>query len=177
MPLHEKLNVNGSVRASFYFYTTKEDIDTLVDSLTSLTAKNNTDPLSISTAPLTEEQEMYKENILDHYKHPRNKKALEEYTFTHQEHNPLCGDEVKCYVLLNHTIIKDISFTGQGCAISQAAASLLTEELHQKPIELLKKMGPWDVYNLLGIPISHTRSKCALLALKTIQRGLDHARN
>lgn len=177
MPLHEKLNVNGSVRASFYFYTTTEDIDTFIDSLSAITAKNNTDPLGISADSLTEEQEMYKENILDHYKSPRNKKVLEEYTFTHQEHNPLCGDEIKCYVLLNHTAIKDISFTGQGCAISQAAASLLTEELHGKPIELIKKMGPWDVYNLLGIPISHTRSKCALLALKTIQRGLDHARN
>lgn len=177
MPLHERLNVNGSTRASFYFYTLKEDIDVLADALAALSVQSNTDPLGISADHLTEEQEMYKENILDHYKYPRNKKELSEYTFSHQEHNPLCGDEIKCYVLLNHTAIKDISFTGQGCAISQAAASLLTEELQGKPIEIIKMMGPWDVYNLLGIPISHTRSKCALLALKTIQRGLDHARN
>jgi len=177
MPLHEKLKINGSTRASFYFYTTKEDVDVWIEALAALTAKSNTDPLGISTAHLTEEQEMYKENIMDHYKYPRNKKVLKEYTFTHQEQNPLCGDEIKCYVLLNHTAIKDISFTGQGCAISQAAASLLTEELQGKAIETIKKMGPWDVYNLLGIPISHTRSKCALLALKTIQRGLDHAGN
>lgn len=176
MPLHEKLQVNGSVRASFYFYNTKDDLDALAESITALTAKNNVDPLGISANLLTEEQEMYKENILDHYKYPRNKKVLEEYTFTHQEHNPLCGDEIRCYVLLNHTAIKDISFTGQGCAISQAAASLLTEQLQGKPIELIKKMGPWDVYNLLGIPISHTRSKCALLALKTIQKGAEHVR-
>ncbi len=178
MPLHEKLKVSGSTRASLYFYNTREEIDQLLNALTEITSTEKAvDPLELSNTTLTEEQELYKENILDHYKYPRNKKVLDEFTFTHQEHNPLCGDEIKCYVLLNHTAIKDISFTGQGCAISQAAASLLTEELQGKPIEVIKKMGPWDVYNLLGIPISHTRSKCALLALKTIQRGLDHARN
>jgi len=178
MPLHEKLKISGSTRASLYFYNTKKEIDQLLDALSEITStKKAIDPLEISDAALTEEQELYKENILDHYKHPRNKKTLVEYTFTHHEHNPLCGDEINCYVLLNHTTIKDISFTGQGCAISQAAASILTEELQGKPTETIRKMGPWDVYNLLGIPISPTRSKCALLALKTIQRGLDHARN
>jgi len=177
MPLHEKLKIPGSTRASFYFYNTIEEVDLFLQALAAIASGKTADPLNISEAVLTEEQELYKENILDHYKHPRNKKILAEYTFTHHEHNPLCGDEIKCYVLLNHTAIKDISFTGQGCAISQAAASLLTEELQGKPTETIKKMGPWDVYNLLGIPISHTRSKCALLALTAIQRGLDHARN
>ncbi len=178
MPLHEKLNVSGSTRASLYFYNTKEDLDQLLNALAEITSTEKAvDPLELSNAALTEEQELYKENILDHYKYPRNKKVLAEYTFTHHEHNPLCGDEINCYVLLNHITIKEISFTGQGCAISQAAASLLTEELQGKPTETIRKMGPWDMYNLLGIPISHTRSKCALLALKTIQRGLDHARN
>ncbi len=177
MPLHEKLKANGSVRTSLYFYNTREDVNMLIDSIAAITAKNNTDPLGITAASLTEEQEMYRENILDHYKNPRNKKALESYSFTHQEHNPLCGDEIRCYVLLNHTTIKDFSFTGQGCAISQASASLLSEEVKGKPIDHVQRLGPWDVYPLLGIPISHTRSKCALLALKTIQNGLNHARN
>ena len=177
MPLHQVLEVNGSVRASLYFYNTKEDVDTFIDSISALTSNNNADHLDVNTNSLTEEQELYKENILDHYKNPRNKKVLRNYSFTHQEHNPLCGDEIRCYVLLNHTTIKDFSFTGQGCAISQAAASLLGEEIKGKPINQIQTLGPWDVYNLLGIPISHTRSKCALLALKTIQRGLDHARN
>ncbi len=175
MPLHEKLGLGGSVRASLYFYNTREDIDLLVEALASITTKNdqnNLDPLGLNINDLTEEQELYKENILDHYQHPRNKKALEHYTFTQHEHNPLCGDELRCYVLLNHTLVKDISFTGQGCAISQAAASLLSEEIKGQPIAKIQTLGPWDVYNLLGIPISPARSKCALLALRTIQTGL-----
>ena len=177
MPLHTNLNLNSSVRASLYFYNTTEDIDALVDALAAITANNKIDSLGVSLAPLTEEQELCQENILDHYRHPRNHQILEQYSFTHQERNPLCGDELQCYVLLNHTTIKDISFTGQGCAISQASASLLSEEIQGKPLEQIQKLGPWDIYNLLGIPISHTRSKCALLALKTIQNGLHHARN
>lgn len=176
MPLHQKLGIAGSVRASFYFYNTKEDLDALLEALSESMIKI-TNPLEIARGELTEEQELHQENILDHYKYPRNKKALEAYTLTHREHNPLCGDEIQCYLLLNHTTLKEISFTGQGCAISQAAASMLTEELPGKPIESIKKLGPWDMYNWLGIPISPARSKCALLALKTIQRGLDHARN
>ena len=178
MPLHKKMNVQGSVRASFYFYNTKEEIDLFLKSLTAMTSPAKAlNPLELSDAHLSEEQELYKENILDHYQHPRNKQVLEHYTFTHQEHNPLCGDEIQVYALFNHTMIKEISFMGQGCAISQAAASILVEELQGKPLEQIRKLGPWDMYNLLGIPISHTRSKCALLALKTVQRGAEHVRD
>ncbi len=176
MPLHQKLEIPGSVRASLYFYNTGGDIEALLTALSEMMT-TITNPLEITAGELTEEQELHQENILDHYKYPRNKKALEVYTLTHREHNPLCGDEIQCYLLLNHTTMKEISFLGQGCAISQAAASMLTEELAGKSIESIKKLGPWDMYNWLGIPISPARSKCALLALKTIQRGLEHARD
>ncbi len=173
MPLHEKLGVNSSVRASGYFYNTTEEIDALVEALAEITGKSQTNHLEITSTPLTEEQELYRENILDHYQHPRNKKVLADYTLTHREYNPLCGDEIQMYILLNHILIKDISFSGQGCAISQASASLLAEEIKGKPWGDVKKLGPWDVYNLLGIPISYARSKCALLALKTVQKALE----
>ncbi len=172
MPLHTKLGLAGSLRASFYLYNTKENADIFLQELAPLAAAKKINPYEIAVGELTEEQELHKENVLDHYRNPRNKGVLENYTVAHREHNPLCGDELQCYMLLNHTLLKDISFTGEGCAISQASASLLTEEIKGKGIEDVKKLAPWDVYNLLGIPISHARSKCALLALKAVHKGL-----
>ena len=118
---------------------------------------------------LTEEEELYKENILDHYKHPHNKQMVTNYTCTHKEFNPLCGDEITIFLSIKNDTISDVSFWGNGCAISQAATSMLTDFIKGKTIEKIKHLGPWDVFNLLGIRISHTRNKCALLCLKTIQ--------
>ncbi len=174
MPLHTKFGLTGSVRASFYLYNTKEEADLFLQELAQMAAAKTINPYEIAVGELTEEQELHKENVLDHYKNPRNKGMLAEYTVTHREHNPLCGDELQCYMLLNHTLLKDISFTGEGCAISQASASLLTEKVKGMALENVRKLAPWNIYNLLGIPISHARSKCALLALKTVQRGLEH---
>ncbi len=130
------------------------------------------DQNELASRPLTDEEEIYKENILDHYKNPRNKRALNEYTCTHRELNPVCGDEIEMFIQIVGDTITTISFLGKGCAISQACASLLTEELPGKKTLEVQKLAPWDIYALLGIPISHTRSKCALLPLKTIQEGL-----
>ncbi len=122
--------------------------------------------------PLTEDEELYKENILDHYKNPRNKGTLPKYTHCHRELNPVCGDEIEIFVNLVAGRIDSISFLGKGCAISQASASLLGEQIKGKSLQEVHKLAPWNIYNLLGIPISHSRSKCALLPLKTIQEGL-----
>ncbi|MBI2146814.1 iron-sulfur cluster assembly scaffold protein [Candidatus Woesearchaeota archaeon] len=127
---------------------------------------------NLISRPLTEEEELYKENILDHYKHPRNAEILPTYTHHHRELNPLCGDEVEIFMNLVGGTIESASFQGKGCAISQAAASMLMEQIKGKKMQDIQKLAPWDIYNLLGIPISHTRSKCALLPLKTIQEGL-----
>lgn len=121
---------------------------------------------------LTEQEELYKENILDHYKYPHNKQKLEPYTCSHREFNPLCGDEITIFLSIQNKIVSDVSFQGNGCAISQAAASMLTDFIKGKTVEEIRRLGPWDVFNLLGIRISHTRSKCALLSLKTIQTAL-----
>ena len=127
--------------------------------------------------PLTEEEELYKENILDHYKHPRNKQKLEKYTCSHREFNPLCGDEITIFLCVKNNAVNDASFQGNGCAISQAAASMLTDFVKGKTVEEIKRLGPWDVFNLLGVRISHTRSKCALLCLKTIQAAVKEKEN
>ena len=126
--------------------------------------------------PLSDEEEIYKENILDHYKHPHNAGKLKRYTITCSDFNPLCGDRITIYLYTPKGKISQVSFEGHGCAISQAAASMLTDFIIDKKVKEIKELGPWDIFNLLGIRISHTRSKCALLCLKTIQEGIREAK-
>ncbi|MDP2643024.1 MAG: SUF system NifU family Fe-S cluster assembly protein [Candidatus Peregrinibacteria bacterium] len=118
--------------------------------------------------------DIYSEIILDHYKHPHNRGHIKHDTHKAEEDNPLCGDNIKIYIKVSDKkIIEDISFEGEGCAISQASASMLTEFLKGKPVAQAKKITPEQIYNLLKIEISPARSKCALLALKTIKAALS----
>lgn len=178
MPLFSKLGVDGSIRASFYIYNGKEDVDRLTEAVMTIIGETKKeasaiDRNEIAAGDLTEEQEIYKENVIDHYKHPRNKREMTDCTATQREANPLCGDIVTIYAKIKDDEIKDISFIGNGCAISQASASLLTETMKGKKIEEAKKFHQQDVFSLLGIPISHTRTKCALLSLKTLHHALE----
>ena len=134
---------------------------------------NIANPTDLSTSQLTEEQEIYKENIIDHYKHPRNKKELENATHKENGINPMCGDHITIYLIIKDNKIEEITFTGDGCAISQASVSLLTDELLGKDLDFAKKITDQNVYDLLGIPISHTRTKCALLSIKTVQKAIN----
>lgn len=125
----------------------------------------------------TEEQEMYKENILEQYKHPQNKRELQEYSVKHKEYNPLCGDEITVYLNIKNGTVKDIGWAGQGCAISQAAMSMLSEKIKGMPVTDVKKVSKDDMLTLLGIPISYTRMKCATLSLKAVSVGVEHVRD
>lgn len=116
--------------------------------------------------------EMYKENIIDHYKHPRNLGELDSYSFKQKELNPLCGDEITLYLKIENERVTAVSFIGQGCAISQASISLLTDFLKEKTLDEIKKISKETIIELLQIPISHTRMKCALLSLKALSEGL-----
>jgi len=119
----------------------------------------------------TVDDDMYQENILDHYKHPRHKRALTSCTFQHHEVNPVCGDMLTFYVDVANGMITDISFSGHGCAISQASASLLAEYLYAKPVLVLEKLKPEVLYELLGITISPGRVKCAMLSFVTVTKA------
>lgn len=130
----------------------------------------------ITSVLLTEEQEMYKENIIDYYKHPRNKAELKDYTHKHREINPLCGDDITLYLKVEKGKIKNASFTGKGCAISQASISLLTEKIKDMPLKEAKKIQKEDITNMLGIPISFVRMKCALLSLKVLSKELEETK-
>ncbi len=132
------------------------------------------DRKEIGEGMLTEEQEIYRENILDHYKNPRNAGVLSTYSCRHRELNPLCGDELEVFLSLNQQQrVHNIKFTGVGCAISQAAMSMLTEEVKGKSLEDVKKISPQDVLEMLGIPVGVVRMKCALLCLKTLHGSLN----
>ena len=120
------------------------------------------------------EQEIYKENILDHYKYPHNHGDLPENTLTHREHNPLCGDEIIIYLKINEGKVEDVKFKGSGCAISIASASMLTDKIKGKTLEEVKQVRKEDILEMLGIPIGVVRMKCALLSLKTIHKGLEN---
>ena len=116
---------------------------------------------------------MYQENILDHYKNPRNFGKIENATVHHHEKNPLCGDEISFYFIIDeHNVIKDVKFSGHGCAISQASASMLSETLKGKKLDEIENLTKEDILEMLGIPISPVRLKCALLSLDTVKNSI-----
>ena len=112
-----------------------------------------------------------KENILDHYHHPRNFGCLEKPDITNEEDNPLCGDRIRIDILLNGDIVKEVRFKGEGCTISMASASMLTEMIQGKSLEELKVLGKESILNALGVPLNSSRQKCAFLSLKVLQEG------
>jgi len=117
--------------------------------------------------------EMYQEKILDHYKHPRNKGELEGASHRGKESNPLCGDEISIGLVVDGADrIADVRFTGQGCAISLASASMLTERVKGRTIDEAASIRRDDVVEFLGIPLSAVRMKCALLSLQVLRRAL-----
>lgn len=120
--------------------------------------------------------DIYMEEILDHYQDPRNHGTIEDADLSHEEGNPSCGDEVRIDIKLDGDIIKDIKFSGKGCAISQASSSMLTERLMGTNLSDIKTMGKQDILDMLGIDIGPMRIKCALLPLKVVKveaYGLD----
>ncbi|MBL8126269.1 MAG: SUF system NifU family Fe-S cluster assembly protein [Chloroflexia bacterium] len=115
---------------------------------------------------------IYREQILDHNKNPRNKGTLENPQFTYQDVNPLCGDEIRMDVQTDGERVTDIRFSGRGCAISQAAASILTEMVDGQTLDDVKAISREDLLDELGVPISPARMKCAMLGLKVLKAGI-----
>ncbi len=119
--------------------------------------------------------DMYREQILDHYKNPRNYGEFEDPTFSHVGENPMCGDEIRIDVVLDDEdeTIEGVAFSGDGCAISQASASMLSQELHGMSLDDLEELDREDVTDMLGVDISPMRVKCAVLAEKVAQDGAE----
>ena len=120
------------------------------------------------------EEELYRENIMEHYRHPHNRGALPNATFQGIGKNANCGDNLIFSVRLDETgeIIEEVTFQGDGCAISLAGASLFTDKLKGMKLSEVKLMAPGIMYSLLGVPISHTRTRCALLPYEALSDGI-----
>jgi nitrogen fixation NifU-like protein len=119
--------------------------------------------------------DMYRQQILDHYKNPRNYGELEDATFEHVGENPMCGDTIKVFVKLEDDgeTVERVSFVGDGCAISQASASMLTGELQGMTLEGVRELDRDDVLDMLGVEVTPMRIKCAVLAEKVAQDGTE----
>ena len=117
------------------------------------------------------DDDLYRQYILDHYRQPRNHGTLDHPDIHAADTNPLCGDRVAIDLKLDGDRVSDVRFSGRGCAISQASASMLTDEIKGKPLEEIKHIDKQVILDMLGIPLGPTRIKCALLPLKVIKAG------
>lgn len=113
--------------------------------------------------------DFYRDYILDHYRHPRNFGHLERVDAQAEDLNPLCGDQIRMELELGDGIVKDVRFSGKGCAISQASASMLTERVKGMRLADVAKLSKDVVLEDVGIGISQTRMKCAMLGLRVLK--------
>jgi len=114
--------------------------------------------------------DLYRDEILEHYRNPHNFGILESPTTSKEGANPLCGDRITLMLNIGDDgTVQNVSFTGRGCAISQASASMLTDEIRGKSLEEISHMGRQNVLDNLGIEISPARMKCAMLSLETLR--------
>jgi nitrogen fixation NifU-like protein len=116
--------------------------------------------------------DLYRDYILEHYRRPHNFGVIEEPNATFEGANPLCGDRITMQLAVKDGVVTDIGFTGRGCAISQASASLLTDEVRGKPVGDVAAIQAVDLLDLLGIEISPARLKCAMLSFDSLQHLL-----
>ncbi len=115
--------------------------------------------------------DLYRENILEHYKNPSNYGSLQDPDISYTDSNPLCGDEIRIDINLDNNKVKDVRFQGKGCAISKASASMLTEMIEGMSLEEMKEITKEDIMDVLGIKLGPVRIKCALLSLKVLKAG------
>jgi nitrogen fixation protein NifU and related proteins len=118
------------------------------------------------------EDRIYQEELVEHYKRPRNRKSISDATFISEYQNHSCGDKLVMEGIIKDDILTDIGFAGAGCVISQAAASMLTEHCIGKSVQEVLGLKKDDILKLIGVQLGPTRLKCALLGLEVLQQGL-----
>ena len=117
--------------------------------------------------------DLYRDYILEHYRRPHNFGPIEDASAQYEGSNPLCGDRITMQLGIRDGVVERVGFTGRGCAISQASASLLTDEIKGKPLSEVESFRADDLLDLLGIDISPARLKCAMLSHDSLQHVLE----
>ena len=118
-------------------------------------------------------EDLYRENIIEHYKNPSYRGKLDPHDISFADNNPLCGDHIQIDLRVDKEgKVSEARFDGHGCAISQASADLLLESVIGKSIEDVKKLTRQDILDMLGIDLGPVRLKCALLSLKVLKAGV-----
>ena len=120
----------------------------------------------------TSMDDLYRDYILEHYRRPHNFGVIEDADASYEGANPLCGDRITLMLGVTDGVVDRVAFTGRGCAISQASASLLTDEIKGKPLTEVDAFRADDLLELLGIEISPARLKCAMLSHDTLRDAL-----
>ncbi len=117
--------------------------------------------------------DLYREQIIDRFKNPRHKGELDPHDYSYEDDNPLCGDRIRIDVRVDgEERVTDATFSGVGCAISQASADLLTESIVGKSLDEVRRISKDDILEMLGIELGPVRLKCALLSLKVLKAGV-----
>jgi len=117
--------------------------------------------------------DLYREQIIDRYKHPLKRGTLDPHDYSFEDDNPLCGDQIRIDLRVDgDDRITEAAFSGAGCAISLASADLLVEFVVGKPLDEIKALGKEDILEMLGIELGPVRLKCALLSLKVLKAGV-----
>ena len=117
--------------------------------------------------------DIYRQYILDHYREPHNHGHLDQPDIHAADTNPLCGDRIELDLRVQDDHVTEVAFSGRGCAISQATASMLTERIEGASLEELRAITPQDVLEMLGVQIGPARQRCALLSLRVLHEGIQ----
>jgi nitrogen fixation NifU-like protein len=117
--------------------------------------------------------DIYRQYILEHYREPRNHGRLEHPTLHAGDTNPLCGDRIELDLLVSDDRVSEVRFSGRGCAISQATASMLTERIEGASLDELRALTPADIFEMLGVEVGPARQRCALLSLRVLHQGIN----
>lgn len=116
--------------------------------------------------------DIYRENLIDHYNHPRNFGEIPASDTTAELENVSCGDRIKIQIIIEHDTISDIKFSGEGCAVAIASGSILTEHMLGKVVKYANKFTYKELEGLLGVELSPSRMKCANLSLEALKKSL-----
>lgn len=118
------------------------------------------------------EEEIYQEHVLDHYEDPYHRGHIENRTHQHEDDNPLCGDVINVELLIKDDVIAEAYFDGDGCCISQAAASMLMERIDGKRLDEIKEFSAEDMLELFQAKLTPNRQKCCLLSWRVLQSAI-----